>query len=280
MAVSGGLDHAALATQQGLGQKSADRIVLDQQDPQALEGDGRNAVVVLTAPDGDGQSLPSACCGQHPLGQGGAAQRLDQIAVESRRPVSVDQITLAGLEQDDGLALRGPHHQGSVLGHGVVDQGHARLTRDAAARGLDLGRRRLTHEGIGGAHRHDHAVQRTGARRGVGDGEVGFEPETGAGTVGPIAHGDRAAHGLGQTAHHGQTQTRPVEAGGVRGVGVAELVKDAHPRLFRDAGAGVVDNEGQTRAGDGSAGAFDRQADPAPVGEFHGVARQIEQDLT
>ncbi|MNL32683.1 hypothetical protein D3C87_1545490 [compost metagenome] len=61
---------------------------------------------------------------------------------------------------------------------------------------------------------------------------------------------------------------------------MAELVKDAHPRLFRDAGAGVVDNEGQTRAGDGSAGAFDRQADPAPVGEFHGVARQIEQDLT
>ncbi|MND78951.1 hypothetical protein D3C80_706720 [compost metagenome] len=200
--------------------------------------------------------------------------------MKTGRPVAVDQITLAGLQQNDGLALRRLDHQGAVLGHGVVDQGHPCLTRDTAARGLDLGGRRLAHEGIGGAHRHGHAVQQTGARGGFGDGEGGLKAETSAGAVRPIAHGDRAAHGLGQTPDHGQAQTGAVETGGIRGVGVTELVKDTAAGLFGHARAAVIDDKGQARTRSGSAGPIDRQADAAPVGEFHRIAGQIEQDLT
>ena len=239
--------------------------------------------VVVAGPHRRRRQAPTRRGGrQHALSQRLAAQGLDQIAAETRRPVTADQVALGGTQKDDGLALTGPDRQGFLFGARVVDQGHAGLTRHPTARGLDLIGRRPAHEGVRRADRHGQPAQKSRSRLGVGhDRKLSFKAKASAGTIRPILDHGVAAHGAGQPSHHRQAQARSVEPRGVRNVGVSELLKDAAARRFGHAGSGVVDDEGQARRRPihAFADCLNRQAHSAPVGELHGVSRQVEQDL-
>ena len=90
-----------------------------------------------------------------------------------------------------------------------------------------------------------------------------LETEAGTRPVRPVTDAHRTMHGGGQFRNHGQTQARAAEATGVRGVDVTELLEDPRPRLGRNTGPGVVDDEGEPRGLVSAADALDRDADQA-----------------
>ena len=210
VAGGGRLDGAALAAQQGAGQKRADGIVLGQQDADACELNGGDAVV-FDRGGAVGAGLVrrlGADGGQDALGQGRATQGLDQIAVEADGAITGDQIAFGRFQQDDPATARRQSRQRARRGVGVIDQDHRGRLRHDAARGLDLSASRRQDKRIDGAHSDRLAAQRLVARHRDG-GEGGLEAEAGApagcGAVGPAFDLHRAVHGGGQFTHDGQT---------------------------------------------------------------------------
>ncbi len=127
--------------------------------------------------------------------------------------------------------------------------------------------------------------RRPGARRASGaTGEGGLEHEAGAAGArasGRSATRDGPVHGRGQR----WTTARPRPAPPWRVASEASTWPNSSKMRARassgHAGAGVVDDEGQASARVvGAAGALDRDADAAGVGELHRVAGEVEQDLT
>ena len=60
---------------------------------------------------------------------------------------------------------------------------------------------------------------------------------------------------------------------------MAELLKDPRPRLGRNAGSGIVYDEGEPGRFARAATPLDRDPHAAGLGEFDGIAREVEQNL-
>ena len=72
--------------------------------------------VVIAGSNGRSRDAPARRKrSQHLLGERSPAQRLDQIAAETRRAITADQIALARTQQDDGLALSRSGRQRAVV---------------------------------------------------------------------------------------------------------------------------------------------------------------------
>jgi hypothetical protein len=170
---------------------------------------------------------------QHPLGQRGAAQRLDQIAAKPARgsgrwrrarraPAARWRPRPAGgaapaRGQAASTSSTSPARSARCASAGAAATG-------AAAAGLDLAARGLAHDRVGRGDA-DRAARQQAPARPPAAGEGGLEPEAAPPPrAGVDAH--LAVHGAGQPPGDGQAQARAAEVG-VRGVGLGEGLEDA-----------------------------------------------------
>ena len=108
--------------------------------------------------------------------------------------------------------------------------------------------------------------------KGVSNQKV--EPTSGTLST-PIA----AAHEFDEALADGQAQAGAAEAAGDGGVGLGEGREEAGQLFWRDADAGVLDLEAQAQGGGGLLDELHAQDDLSLVGEFDGVADQVDEHL-
>jgi hypothetical protein len=216
---------------------------------------------------------------------------------------------LAGGRQQDhaeppgrGVAPDGPHqveavgdghlqvHEGGLvrraLGRGVEDPVHGGLgAPDGVGHHAPRGRQPQERVPAGRVVVHD---QDPGAGGPVGPREVRprpgprlgaeLEPE---GRPSPGLRGDagRPAHQLGELPRDRRAEPRAAESAGGGGVGLRERVEEVPAGLGGDAGSRVADLDPDGRGAPARAGEARPDHDLAALGELHGVAGEVQENL-
>ncbi len=183
--------------------------------------------------------------------------------------VHQDEAGMPGLEGGDGLGARGggfgfeadrleeADEEFAIFGHVIVD-------KDAKA---GLAGSDLVH-----AFAEDHGV----AFDGGGGARLDADGDSEFGAAADLAgDGDVATHEAGEFAADGKAEAGAAEA--MAGAGLGEGLEEAVLIVFADAGAGVADFDAEDGAAQfGSGGDNDASA----LGEFNGVADEVDDDLT
>ncbi len=92
----------------------------------------------------------------------------------------------------------------------------------------------------------------------------------------PAVDFEGAAHELGEAPGNGESQSCAAVAAGDAGVGLGEGFENVFDILWCNTGAGILDEEFVVRW---LAAEAEAERDGAEVGEFQGIAREVEEDL-
>lgn len=200
---------------------------------------------------------------------------MHQPGADALRQRHATVATQIGVHDDAIEALGLLHQLQGHVGGGRVFHCHAELA--------ELAVEDLTVQRVVFHHQHTLAAQRIGWRfdgRRRGAGAQGEGEDTTA--LGACGGGDGAAHRLGQPAGDGEPQPGAAKAPAGRCIGLGETFEQ-HRNLGRiNADAGVGDGAGDLPAASGIIRhwrARQLDANPAGIGELHGVAHQVEQHL-
>ncbi len=162
------------------------------------------------------------------------------------------------------------------IGQCMIDQDHLGLFDNLTAAGDDLVMNTGAQHRVGGGNLNRDAAQRTTAFGGGGAVELRFETKACAGSIWPVFYRHLALHGLGKATHNGQAQSCPVMPRGIGLVGMTEFLEDAAAGLFRNAGAGIINQEADFGLQLRAAATRYGNMHAAMIGEFHSITRQIE----
>ncbi len=264
--------------QQDLRQQRIDRIVLDQQHD-LVGGRLVDDAFVVVRDDGCGR-FGMLIKRLDAFEQGGAAQRLDQVAGPALLAPGFQLVALFRRQQDQAAVRRrrAGGADGRAIGQqdgGLVDRigqpaGGAQL--DAARR--QVGLRRLQQDRI--VADEGDGVRMARAAIAGADAERRAEFHGKGRALSQLAvEAERAMHGFDQFLDDDEAEAGAAIALVAAGIGLAELFEDALAGFRGDPGAGVAHG----KAHQALVGQADMDQHAALMGEFQRIAGQVEQDL-